>query len=101
VNADYNREAVLEKARAWPDGETVNWSAWAKSEGLTKPNGGQTLKEDILRELGQETCDKMEGVAAGTPKRERKVRKYVTVTFNAWYINICADTHLCTPLQMN
>eukprot|EP00731_Ephydatia_muelleri_P005769 Em0003g17a len=42
---------LLEEARAWPADQVINWSEVARRYGVTKPNGGQYVKE-VLATFG-------------------------------------------------
>ena len=42
---------LLEEARAWPADQVINWSEVARRYGVTKPNGGQYVKE-VLAKFG-------------------------------------------------
>lgn len=42
-------EALLEEALAWDEDENVNWSDLARKHGISKSNGGQSVKE-LLRD---------------------------------------------------
>ena len=60
-------EDLLTEARSWKSDETVNWSDLARRYGITKPNGGQSMKE-FLR-------DHDIPAAFGEPQHERSHRR--------------------------
>ena len=65
------QEDILAKASAWSDNETVNWSSLARQHGITKPNGGQSVKE-FLRDHNIPAASKEE-CEGRSLRRKRKV----------------------------
>lgn len=45
LNPTKTEDDLLEKARCWNDDEVINWSKLAREYGITRPNGGQSIKE--------------------------------------------------------
>ena len=62
---------LLEEARTWPADQVINWSEVARRYGVTKPNGGQHVKE-VLAKFGIIAATQKQRPQQ-KPRRARKV----------------------------
>lgn len=67
---DSAKEDLLSKARLWGENELVNWSELARQYGITKSNGGQSVKE-FLKENNIPVALREQRVQR-FPRRKRK-----------------------------
>lgn len=44
-NMGFDTDRLLQEAKQWGEDESINWSQKPRSYGITKPNGGQIIKE--------------------------------------------------------
>ena len=46
---NFNKDKLLQEARAWMPTKTINWSKLAREYSIESPNGGQIIKEFLLQ----------------------------------------------------
>ena len=46
---NFNKDRLLQEARAWMPTKTINWSKLAREYSIESPNGGQIIKEFLLQ----------------------------------------------------